>query len=151
MKSLHPFPDNCTGCRLCVTSCSFFHHQTFAEFQARLRIAADETIWKFEPVVCRQCEDAECVAACPTMALSRDPETGAVLLDASACSGCEACRLACPYEAIVMDRASGTAQICDLCHGNPSCAAACPHSAIVYSDQDTVASAVMWFGEPLLK
>jgi anaerobic carbon-monoxide dehydrogenase iron sulfur subunit len=151
MKTLRPLPNNCTGCRLCVMSCSFFHHQSFSEAQARLKVLADEAIWKFEPVVCRQCEDAPCAAACPTAAISRDLNTNAVLLDPTACNGCEACVLACPYEAIVFDRDHNITQLCDLCRGNPECVAACPHSAILYTEDQTTMTPATWFGEPILR
>ncbi len=151
MKILRPLPDNCTGCRLCVMSCSFFHDQSFSQGQARLYVRADVTTWKFEPVVCRQCDDAPCAAACPSGALSRDLNTGAVRLDAEACTGCEACVPACPYEAILFDRDRHLAQLCDLCQGKPECVAACPHSAILFTNDQTAVVAPTWFGEPILK
>ncbi len=151
MKTLRPLSDNCTGCRLCVMSCSFFHHQSFSPASARLRIVSDEAVWKFEPVVCRQCEDAPCLAACPTSAISREPLTNAVLLDASECNGCQACLLACPYEAILFDHANNLPQLCNLCSGHPECVAACPHSAILYTEDQTSAYPSTWFGEAVLR
>ncbi len=157
MKTLKPVPTNCTGCRLCVMGCSFHQDNAFSQARARLKIRADEIKWKFEPVVCRQCADAPCAAACPTSAISRDPLTSAVVLGSSECSGCEACVLACPYEAIRMDRTNQVPQLCDLCRGNPECVAACPHGAIIYSDavaDDGMVGrtgSAIWFGKTLLK
>jgi carbon-monoxide dehydrogenase iron sulfur subunit len=156
MKTLKPVPSNCTGCRLCLMACSFRKDNAFSEARTRLKIRADEIRWKFEPVVCRQCADAPCAAACPTAAISRDPRTSAVVLEASKCSGCEACVLACPFEAIRMDRTIQIPHLCDLCGGSPECVAACPHGAIVYSDDimdDGIGrtGSAIWFGEALLK
>ena len=132
MKTLRPQPEYCTGCHLCLLGCSFRHEDVFSEALSRLKVRADEARWLFEPVVCRQCEDAPCMAACPVEAISRDASTNAVLLDPDACTGCQACVVACRYDAIVFNEHKGIVQLCDLCQGSPECVAQCPHSAIVY-------------------
>lgn len=132
MKALKLLPEYCTGCRLCLLGCSFYHEDVFSEALARMKVHADEAIWRFEPVVCRQCPDAPCAASCPTLAISRDDATGAVLLDASACVACSACVDACPYRVIVFNPDTNLVQLCDLCGGAPQCVSDCPHGAIVY-------------------
>jgi len=132
MKTLKTQPDYCIGCHLCVLACSFYHHNVFSEAMARLKVLGDETIWKFEPAVCRQCSDTPCAAACPTGAITQHQEIGSLSLDASSCVGCRACIEACPYQCIVFNPDTNLVQLCDLCNGSPQCVADCPHGAIVY-------------------
>ena len=42
------------------------------------------------------CDEAWCLEVCPAAAIRRDPETGAVVIDAARCAGCKMCLLACP-------------------------------------------------------
>jgi Fe-S-cluster-containing dehydrogenase component len=46
---------------------------------------------------CRHCEDAPCVAVCPTGA-SAQREDGIVTIDYASCIGCWSCVNACPYD-----------------------------------------------------
>lgn len=134
MKTLSVQPEYCTGCHLCLLGCSFEHEGVFSEALARMKLRADEARWRFEPLVCRQCADAPCKAACPADAISRDALTNAVILDASACIGCRACVDACPYDAIVFNEATNLVQLCDLCQGAPECVSSCPHGAILFAE-----------------
>ncbi len=136
MKTLRPVPEYCTGCHLCVLGCSFAHNDVFSEALARMHVSADEARWDFAPVVCRQCADAPCAAACPTAAISRDAVTKAVLLDPDACTGCQACVVACPFDAVIYNGSTEKVQLCDLCSGDPECVISCPHSAIEYAEAD---------------
>jgi carbon-monoxide dehydrogenase iron sulfur subunit len=40
------------------------------------------------PVSCRHCDPAACLSACPSGALRRDGDTGAVVLDPEKCKAC---------------------------------------------------------------
>jgi len=50
------------------------------------------------PVACQQCENPECVKACPTTATWTEPD-GIVVIDYNWCIGCRYCMAACPYGA----------------------------------------------------
>lgn len=50
------------------------------------------------PMGCMHCQDAPCVAHCPTGASYKD-EDGFILVDQEKCVGCRACVSACPYNA----------------------------------------------------
>ncbi|OGS68983.1 MAG: hypothetical protein A2Y96_00010 [Firmicutes bacterium RBG_13_65_8] len=102
----------CDGCGKCVEACP--------QEPPAVRLPG--------PAVCRQCGVAPCVEACPNSALSRHPDTMAVLVDRSRCEGCGACVDACALSGVVI--AAGKAVICDLCGGNPRCVQACGCGAL---------------------
>jgi carbon-monoxide dehydrogenase iron sulfur subunit len=92
--------EKCTGCRLCELVCAVKHHNVSNPARSRIRIIKWESEGIYVPMVCQQCEDAPCVAACPAKALSRNPETGRVELDYDKCIGCRTCVSVCPFGAI---------------------------------------------------
>ena len=57
------------------------------------------TRFRYVPTLCNHCDDAPCVAHCPTNAMYKD-ENGLTLHDTGKCIGCRACQLACPYDCI---------------------------------------------------
>ena len=123
----------CSNCRLCETWCSFTKTGECGPAFARVRIYPIDTDGVSVPIVCSHCEEAFCMAVCPTKALKRDSESGAVLLDDDICIGCRSCTLACPFGA-VFQQPDGKIVKCDLCKGlpEPVCAAHCPRAAIIW-------------------
>lgn len=119
----------CTGCRRCELACSYGHEGKYWPEMSRVRVDKDEHKGVDAPVICRQCGSAKCVQACAQGALSKDPGTKAVLLDAAKCLRCYACRTACPFGAVHMDQ-QGFPLICDLCGGDPACTGVCPTGAL---------------------
>ena len=81
---------------------------------------------------CQHCEDAPCVKACMSGALSKDEKTGATLHDKDKCVGCWMCVMVCPFGAIVRDVESRVAVKCDLCpdRDDYACVIACPTGAL---------------------
>lgn len=120
----------CSGCRSCELVCSLKHEGVFAPSLSRVVVRKDEGNGVDEPVVCRQCGVARCVEACRLGALSRDPETGAVLVDAGLCSRCGDCAAACPFGAIRSHPDTALPLVCDLCGGEPACVARCVTGAL---------------------
>ncbi|MDU7185196.1 MAG: 4Fe-4S binding protein, partial [Klebsiella sp.] len=86
----------CIGCRTCEVACALEHVAPGAEFHPRLKVMRLDDL--SVPVMCHQCENAPCVGACPTGALSMGAEK--VEADGGRCIGCQSCVVACPFGAI---------------------------------------------------
>jgi len=83
------------------------------------------------PMVCLQCEDPLCKAACPTNAIVEN-EKGTLYVEENDCIGCMNCVAACIYGGIEMDPLAKKAAKCDLCCGDPACVKACDYGAIKF-------------------
>ncbi len=68
---------------------------------------------------CNQCDDAPCMAICPTTALFR-ADNGVVDFDDRRCIGCKSCMNACPYDAIYINPETSTAHKCNMLIGEHS-------------------------------
>ena len=151
-----------SGCDACVNACATEHG---LEMTDRPEIDAqwirkvdliDENSGKeiSLPVMCQHCEDAPCVAVCPTGASFRR-EDGIVLVNKHTCIGCRYCMMACPYKARSFihinltgqrthsPRGKGTVESCTFCvhrvdrDREPACAEACTaagHQALLFGD-----------------
>ena len=129
--------EKCTGCRLCEMVCSVKHEGVVNPARTRISIAKWETKGLMVPMVCKQCEDAPCVAACPTNARFRDEELGRVIVNYDRCIGCKTCMVACPFGAVNFDPVAKKIISCDLCDGEPQCARFCETGAIRYMETGT--------------
>jgi len=101
----------------------------------------------FVKIQCMHCQDAACVSACLTGALTKK-ENGAVHYDVTKCIGCRYCMVACPFEIPAYEYFNPvTPQIrkCTFCFdtvskegGVPACAKRCPVEAITFGKRDTL-------------
>lgn len=102
---------------------------------------------EFQVTRCNQCEDAPCVAACPTSAMFQRKD-GIVDFDKTACIGCKACIAACPYDAIFINPEDHSAEKCNFCAHRldsglePACVVVCPVEAIFVGDLNDPGSKV---------
>jgi len=108
------------------------------------------------PGVCQQCETPLCADVCPVDAISRDPDTGALIIREEICVGCRACSMVCPYGAITVDISKRIMIKCDLCGGDPKCVKFCLTKALIYDRPEVVdalrqESALRSLVRPLLK
>ena len=132
----------CTGCFACVVACmdqndieaapephawrQVFAVETGCGEQARLRYVS---------LACMHCEDAPCLMACPSGAISKEAGSGIVKVAADLCIGCHSCSIACPFGVPRFGK-EGTMQKCDLCgvrleNGlEPACVRVCPTGAL---------------------
>jgi len=136
----------CIGCGLCEVYCQLQHAQSKDLIKAfkrevppplpRLRVEEKGVVSL--SVRCQQCDEAPCVQACLTGALTRDPVSLLVTAEPERCIGCWTCLLVCPLAAIKQDKLQKKAIKCDLCQGEeiPACVANCPNEALVYVEDE---------------
>lgn len=125
----------CSGCRICEAECCLVREKSFDLWRSRIRLHHFEQAINVVSL-CTGCADAPCIVACPkeATALSRDPLTGAVVLNETRCIGCQACVNACDKDRSGVIRMSRDGKkalgICDLCGGDPACVKACPEQCL---------------------
>jgi Fe-S-cluster-containing dehydrogenase component len=141
----------CIGCHACTTACKSENEVPVGVTRTYVKSVDVGTFPQarraFQVTRCNQCEDAPCVAACPTQAMYRR-EDGIVDFDKSICIGCKACMAACPYDAIFINPEDHSAEKCNMCAHRldaglePACVTVCPTEAILVGDLNDPASKV---------
>ena len=97
--------------------------------------------WLMLSDVCKHCEIAACLEACPTGAIFRT-EFDTVVIQGDVCNGCGYCVVACPFGVVDRRVGDGRAWKCTLCYDRlqadltPACAKACPTDSIQFGDVD---------------
>ncbi len=95
--------------------------------------------WLMMSDVCKHCERAGCLEACPTGAILRT-ELGSVYIQPDICNGCGYCVSACPFGVVDRREDDGRAWKCTLCYDRqkggmiPACAKACPTASIQFGE-----------------
>ncbi len=95
--------------------------------------------WLMMSDVCKHCEHAGCMDACPTGAIIRN-EFDDVYVQPDICNGCGYCVPSCPFGVIDLYAQDGRAWKCTLCYDRqkdglePACAKACPTQSIQFGD-----------------
>jgi formate dehydrogenase iron-sulfur subunit len=93
--------------------------------------------WSFSSDVCKHCENAGCLEACPTGAIVRT-EFGGVFVQPDICNGCAYCVVSCPFGVVERNERDGRAFKCTFCYDRqksglePACAKACPTASIQF-------------------
>ncbi len=156
----------CIGCKACEVACkewnqvdadgydwsgfsydntghlghSTWRHVSFVEHPPEAGTGGnngDLASWTFESDVCKHCENAGCLEACPTGALTRT-EFGGVYLQPDVCNGCSYCVVSCPFGVVQKNVKDGRAFKCTFCYDRqkeglkPACAKACPTESIKF-------------------
>ncbi len=124
--------DKCVGCDICEYVCSFEKEHVFNPLKSRIRSVRLGQVFN-TAITCKACIEAPCITACPEKALSRSSQTGAILVDADKCKGCDWCIEACKFGAVTLNPATRKATICDVCGGDPKCIPLCPEGALSLS------------------
>ena len=137
--------DSCIGCHACTVACKSEHDIPLGVNRTWVKYIETGTFPNvdrhFSVMRCNQCDDAPCIAICPTNALFR-AANGVVDFDDSNCIGCKGCMNACPYDAIYINPVTNTANKCNFCNHRleqglePSCVVVCPTHAIKVADLD---------------
>jgi formate dehydrogenase iron-sulfur subunit len=95
--------------------------------------------WDFASDVCKHCEHAGCLDACPTGAIVRT-EFGGVYIQPDVCNGCGYCIVTCPFGVVDRRPEDGRAFKCTFCYDRqkiglqPACATACPTQSIQFGE-----------------
>jgi tetrathionate reductase subunit B len=114
------------------------HFSVFNANKSGIRILSD---WPQLPRarVCIQCEEPDCLPACPSGALELTDE-GVVKVRYAECDSCGLCVEACPYDGIWLDPLSGLAVKCDTCKGRFECVPDCFPGALSVGVQEAEAN-----------
>ncbi len=115
--------------------CSYTFHPNNKGFDAlleKIRFA----------LICRRCEAAPCIAACPRDALEKidfkNNDAGLLKRANMLCTGCGTCAIACPFGTIYTDLICFPSSVCDVCKGRlaegekPLCVRTCQNQEVDY-------------------
>jgi len=135
-------PHDCTGCMRCMTTCSTYHNGATSLSKSRIQIIRHEghAISKidereeliFDIITCQHCDEPFCQKVCPTLAIERNGDTGAIIVNRDKCIACRMCMVACPFGAILYNQDKRQVTRCDLCDGDPQCVKFCPTGALQF-------------------
>ena len=158
----------CIGCKACEVACKEWNevpedglvwsglsydntlalgHSTWrhVKFVERLPVlgqggfASEDVSWEFSSDVCKHCEVAGCLEACPTGSIVRT-EFGGVYIQKDVCNGCGYCVVSCPFGVVDRRPEDGRAFKCTFCYDRqksglvPACAKACPTESIHFGE-----------------
>ena len=145
--------EKCLACKSCEVACALAHskskvlEEAITEQPKPQRRVTVEAVEEFGvPMQCRHCEDAPCMAVCPTGAIHRPQADGPVLIEQDRCIGCKFCLMACPFGVIDVSNDGKAMLKCDLCiertkvGRQPACVEACPTKALKLVDEKDLAA-----------
>jgi formate dehydrogenase iron-sulfur subunit len=152
----------CIGCKACEVACKEWNdvpadgyawsgrsydntgslgHSSWRHVKFVEREREGRPSWDFSSDVCKHCEHAGCLEACPTGSIVRT-EFGSVFVQPDVCNGCGYCVVSCPFGVIDRRPDDGRAFKCTMCYDRqkagdtPACAKACPTESIQFGDLD---------------
>ena len=152
----------CIGCKACEVACKEWNgvpadgftwtgnsydntgglgHSTWRHVRFVERVEDGLPAWDFASDVCKHCEHAGCLDACPTGSIIRT-EFGGVFVQEDVCNGCGYCVVSCPFGVIGRRPDDGRAFKCTFCYDRqkaglePACAKACPTESSQFGDHD---------------
>ena len=158
----------CIGCKACEVACkewngvaedglnwlgnsydntgavgyATWRHVKFVEGEPKAGFggnAGEFNSWSFSSDVCKHCEVAGCLEACPTGSIVRT-EFGGVYVQPDICNGCGYCVVSCPFGVVQRNEKDGRAFKCTFCYDRqkvglqPACAKACPTESIKFGE-----------------
>jgi formate dehydrogenase iron-sulfur subunit len=158
----------CIGCKACEVACkewnevpadgflfrglsydntgglgaSTWRHVKFVEREPQIGCGGNDPgllSWQFSSDVCKHCEVAGCLEACPTGAIVRT-EFGGVFIQPDVCNGCGYCVVGCPFGVVDRRPDDGRVFKCTFCYDRqldglaPACASVCPTESILFGE-----------------
>ncbi len=122
--------------------------KNFDGIQKEMYREFEKTFHAYLPRLCNHCLNPACVASCPSGAMYKREEDGAVLIDQDRCRGWRMCVSACPYKKVYYNWESGKSEKCILCYpriesGMPmACAESCVgrirYAGVILYDADRI-------------
>ena len=131
--------DRCIACFSCEQACQFHQAEQDSSMSPNIFVHVDIERRRINTGTCLQCETALCMEVCPTNAITRDPQTSAVVVDKENCLGCGICVAACPFGYMQIDDTCCKATKCDLCGGDPKCVQMCMAKALHFGSINSLA------------
>lgn len=142
--------DRCIGCRACQIACKDKKDLDIGLLYRQVRTYETGVFpnpgYYHISSSCNHCAAPACVAVCPEIAITKDPDSGIVIIDQELCIGCKLCIDACPYGVPQYFADNNKVNKCDFCldllaNGeNPVCVDACPQRILTFGDIDELAS-----------
>lgn len=136
--------DICSGCQSCVIACSMAKAGVFSPSKSLITLRKLEGRCLSIQIICEHCRNPPCLHACPTGAVTKNPETGVVSINEDACTGCRLCSSACPFGPDTIKFHDDKAVLCDLCGGDPHCSRICQQKAVAYMPFTTSGWSKKW-------
>ena len=134
--------------------CSYKHHPENKGIDAlleKIRFA----------LICRRCEEAPCIKACPQEALEKVPsesnDSGVLKRANMLCTGCGTCAISCPFGTVYTDLIPFPSSVCDVCRGRlgkgekPLCVKTCIDGSIDYKEAAVESDLVEVFEDIVVK
>jgi tetrathionate reductase subunit B len=147
----------CNGCHNCQIACKDEHAgndwtpiakpqpetgQFWVKLEQEVRGTVPKVRVAYRPHLCMHCDEAPCMAACPTEGAIYKRDDGLVIIDPVKCTGCHNCVEACPYKTIYFNEELNIAQKCTGCAHlldegwkEPRCVDACPTGTLRFMDE----------------
>lgn len=142
----------CLACKACEFGCAVEHSASKDMVEAIHedpppvpRVRLEQVEGTAIPLQCRHCEDAPCVAICPTGAIEKLGPEQAVIIHEDKCIGCKFCVAVCPFGVVTLRKDGRVALKCDLCLLRteegllPACVTACPTGAMKFLTAEELA------------
>jgi Fe-S-cluster-containing dehydrogenase component len=134
--------------------CSYKHHPQNKGIDSLLEMI------RFA-LICRRCEAAPCINACPQGALEKIPsktnDAGILKRANMLCTGCGSCAIACPFGTIYTDLIPFPSSVCDVCRDRlapgekPLCVNTCNDGSIDHKEVSVEGDLVEVFDDIVVK
>jgi polysulfide reductase chain B len=161
--------DRCIGCKTCIVACRNHHglvdHENampgamshYLRVESEFKGKYPNLTEDFWVVMCQHCKKAPCMKACESGAISKDAQTGIVLIDKNKCTGAKKCIEKCPYAVIQFNEQGNYAHKCNLCHDRvvyglePVCVEVCLADALSFGEKEILLMQAEAAGKKLIK
>jgi tetrathionate reductase subunit B len=148
----------CNGCHNCQIACKDEHvgndwspiarpqpltGQFWTRVSDKVRGSIPKVKVSYLHAICRHCDDAPCIKACPNKAIYKRPD-GIVIIDPAKCKGDKSCIRECPYEGVIyFNDELNISQKCTFCAhlidkgwNETRCSDVCPTGAFTFGDEE---------------